>query len=171
MTLASPRCTMRKASPTACAPVAQAVDTAWLGPFRPYLQRREGQARGWRQEAPRRCQAVRLRARQVIELHNGLEHATLTLPTHVPWVLCAHPHSSCVPLFTLPYSPLHHPITRRCHLMRAGLLASPDAHSTRRHVDKDARHEQRRQPPQLTLGLHSTPLGKVNPSTSKSVSD
>ena len=39
MTSASPRWMMRKASPSAWPPVAQAVEGAWLGPCSPYLQR------------------------------------------------------------------------------------------------------------------------------------
>lgn len=38
MISASPRCTMRNASPIACTPVAHAVEVAWLGPFRLCLQ-------------------------------------------------------------------------------------------------------------------------------------
>ena len=37
MTSASPPRIIRKASPMPWAPVAQAVDTAWLGPWKPYL--------------------------------------------------------------------------------------------------------------------------------------
>ncbi len=37
MTSASSHWIRRAASPSACAPVAQAVTTAWFGPLKPYL--------------------------------------------------------------------------------------------------------------------------------------
>jgi hypothetical protein len=37
ITSASPSMISRAASPMACAPVEQAVTTAWLGPLKPYL--------------------------------------------------------------------------------------------------------------------------------------
>ena len=38
MTSAWPWRIMAAQSPTLCTPAAQAVDTAWLGPWNPYLQ-------------------------------------------------------------------------------------------------------------------------------------